>query len=463
MIFTELTKEFLTALRPYYARCAYRLCEYSVGVKFMWRDYLHPAWAETAGCLVVKNTIQGTVQFDYPIAGEEGDEEAALREIESWCADHGVRPVISVVPREKASEMLLRYPRLELINQRPWQDYLYRAKNLAEFAGRKYSGQRNHIRKFFEAFPNAEFTELKPGDERLLRFWKEYEAEFQKDSAMARMELAQAETMFSMLDTGFFRAGALADGDRLLAVSLAEKCGETLVIHIEKALYSCPGAYPTMVQAFAQHFGGDCRLINREDDARDKGLRTSKLQYGPADMGEKFHFSVGTELDGLDQIPIIETPRLTLTALMEADKGTYNALCLDDERNRWWGYDYRDDLMGELTEDYFLDVTRHDFGIRQAVNWAVRLNDECIGEVVLYHPDFRGGFELGCRIMPKYDGHGYGTEAFAAAADWALYSLGLHKVIAKCFKENKASYKMLSSCMRPNGEDDKFYYFVKTV
>ena len=463
MIFTELTKEFLTALRPYYARCAYRLCEYSVGVKFMWRDYLHPAWAETAGCLVVKNTIQGTVQFDYPIAGEEGDEEAALREIESWCADHGARPVISVVPREKASEMLLRYPRLELINQRPWQDYLYRAKDLAEFAGRKYSGQRNHIRKFFEAFPNTEFTELKPGDERLLRFWKEYEAEFQKDSAMARMELAQAETMFSMLDTGFFRAGALADGDRLLAVSLAEKCGETLVIHIEKALYSCPGAYPTMVQAFAQHFGGDCRLINREDDARDKGLRTSKLQYGPADMGEKFHFSVGTELDGLDQIPIIETSRLTLTALMEADKGTYNALCLDDERNRWWGYDYRDDLVGELTEDYFLDVTRHDFGIRQAANWAVRLNDECIGEVVLYHPDFRGGFELGCRIMPKYDGHGYGTEAFAAAADWALYSLGLHKVYAKCFKENKASYKMLSSCMRPNGEDDTFYYFVKTV
>lgn len=463
MEFHPVTAKELPLMRKYYAPCDHRLCEYSAGAKFMWRDYLHPAWSEAAGCLIIQNTVEGVTQFDYPVPGENGDVEAALTEIESWCADHGVQPVISVVPREKAPGLLLRYPRFQVVNQRPWQDYLYHSEDLAAFAGRRYSGQRNHIRQFSQAYPNAVFTELKAGDERLSRFWAAYEAEFQKDNTLARAELRKAEEIFALLDTGAFLAGGLSDGDRLLAISLAEKCGETLIIHVEKALYSCPGAYPAMVQAFARHFGGDCQWLNREDDARDKGLRTSKLQYGPAELGEKLHFAVGTELDSLDQIPIIETPRLTLTALMEADKGTYNALCLDDERNRWWGYDYRDDLAGELTEDYFLDVTRHDFGIRQAANWAVRLNDECIGEVVLYHPDFRGGFELGCRIMPRYDGHGYGTEAFAAAADWALYKLGLHKVKAKCFKENKASYKMLSSCMRPDGEDDEFYYFIKTV
>ena len=54
-------------------------------------------------------------------------------------------------------------------------------------------------------------------------------------------------------------------------------------------------------------------------------------------------------------------------------------------------------------------------------------------------------------------------EAFAAAADWALYHLGLQRVVAKCFKENEASRRMLSSCMRPNGEDDTYYYFEKLV
>ena len=55
------------------------------------------------------------------------------------------------------------------------------------------------------------------------------------------------------------------------------------------------------------------------------------------------------------------------------------------------------------------------------------------------------------------------VEAFAAAADWSLYSLGLYVLRAKCFKENQASYKMLSAHMRPNGEDDTYFYFERKV
>ena len=52
---------------------------------------------------------------------------------------------------------------------------------------------------------------------------------------------------------------------------------------------------------------------------------------------------------------------------------------------------------------------------------------------------------------------------FAAAADWALYQLGLARVVAKCFKENAASHRMLASCMRPGGEDETYFYFEKVV
>ena len=116
-----------------------------------------------------------------------------------------------------------------------------------------------------------------------------------------------------------------------------------------------------------------------------------------------------------------------------------------------------------LTDDYFLSVAKADFAARRAVNFAVRLKGKLIGEVVLYNPDFRGGFEQGCRIAPAYAGHGYGTEAFAAAAEWALYHLGLTRVVAKCFKENEASHRMLSASMRPSGEDETYFYFEKTV
>ncbi len=463
--FQELTVKEGARLRPYYETCDYRLCEYSLGVKLMWRDYLHPWVTEAAGCLIIRNCIEGQYGFDYPSLGPEGDAGAALAAIEQYCGDKELPLVLSVVPEDKASQLVLRYPRVTVISERPWKDYLYHTEDLAQFAGRRYSGQRNHINKFRRDYPDAAFVALTdPNDPRLTALWADYEAEFHKTGPLAKQELALAQEMFSLLDTGWFCAGGMLAEGRLVAVSLAEKCGGTLVNHIEKALYSHAGAYPAIVQAFAACYGDGCDWINREDDARDKGRRTSKPQYLPAALGGKVRLQVGTELDILKRVPSLKTERLTLTALRPSDREAYNALCLDDDRNRWWGYDYRTGLGDKpLTEDYFLDAAKADFAARRAVNFAVRLKGRLIGEVVLYRPDFRGGFEQGCRIAPEYAGHGYGTEAFAAAADWALYHLGLQRVVAKCFKENEASRRMLSSCMRPNGEDDTYYYFEKLV
>lgn len=464
LIFKPVEKADLEKLRKYYVNCDYTLCEYSAGTKLMWRHYLHPFWTEVSGCLVVCNTVHGATQFDYPVPGPEGNVDEALLAIEKYCTEKGIRLILSVVPEEQASELLLRYPHVKVINDRAWKDYVYLTQDLAQFAGRRYSGQRNHINKFRKEHPDAEFIPLTEHDTALLeQFWYDYTEEFHKDSEMSRRELQMSMEMFSLLGSGAFVAGGLLHEGRLVAVSLAEKCGHTLVNHIEKALYSHPGAYPAIVQAFAGYYGEGFTYLNREDDARDKGLRTSKLQYLPHRLAGKLYFSVGTDLDGLEEIPVLETGRLTLSAFTDDDQDAYNALCLDDERNRWWGYDYRSDLRGELTEDYFLHVAREDFAARRAVNFAVRLDGRCIGEAVLYNGDWRGTMELGCRIAPAFASHGYGTEAFAAVADWALYRLGLAKVVAKCYHENIASYRMLSSCMRRSGEDKTFVYFEKIV
>ena len=464
MNFEPVTPQNAEKLRPYYINCDYRLCEYSVGVKLMWGSVLRPAFCEAAGCLIVRNEIDGRWQFDFPVAGPEGDVEAALTLIERYCTEQGVRPVISVVPEQEASRLFLRYPVVRLINERPWKDYIYRRMDLAEFAGRHYSGQRNHINKFRKLFPDAEYVTLSAADEPLLeRFWQEYGTEFTKESAIAKNELRLAKEMLRHLSGDWFMAGGLLHEGRLVAISMGEKCGRTMQVHIEKALYSCPGAYPTMVQAFAQHCGEDVEYMNREDDARDKGLRTSKTQYLPVMLAGKPCFEVGSELDRLREIPALHTERLTLDALQEKDRAAYNALCLDEERNRLWGYDWRKDYDGRPVEEYFLAVAQEDFRLRRCVNFAVRLGEKCIGEAVLYNLDWRGGAELGCRIAPEYAGCGYGTEAFAAAADWALYGLGLARVVAKCFKENEASYKMLSFSMKRTGEDEQYFYFEKTL
>jgi len=464
--FKTVTKQDASKLRKYYQSCNYGLCEYSVGTKLMWRKTLHPAWTEAEGCLVVRNEIDGQVVFDYPVPGPEGDEDAALTAIEGYCLEQGIPPVISVVPECKAPRLLSRYPYMRVSDVRTWRDYVYYREDLTLFAGRRYSGQRNHINKFRSKWPDAYFRPLTAADTALIdQFWRDYEAEFPKgDNAKAMDELKLAQGMLKLVGKPCFLAGGMFDGEKLIALSLAEKCGETLIIHIEKALYSYTGGYPTLVQAFAGEFGDGCQWINREDDAADRGLRTSKLQYGPAKLAPKYRFEPQNELlRHVSSIPELKTERLTLSALRQEDIPAYNALVLDGERNRWWGYDDVGGLGGPVEERSFFDVANRDFENRLAVNFAVRLDGTLIGEAVLYRFDYRGGAELGCRIDTAHAGHGYGTEAFAAVADWALYKVHLTRVVAKCYKENQASYKMLSSCMRRSGEDGTFYYFEKLV
>lgn len=464
--FKPVTKQDGAKLRKYYQNCQYGLCEYSVGTKLMWRTIWKYAWAEIAGCLVVRCEDGDRWIFDYPVPGPEGDEDAALDAIEAYCLENGAVPVISVVPECKAARLLARYPYVRVSDIRTWRDYVYYREDLQLFAGRRYSGQRNHIKKFRSQWPDAEFRRLTAADaEAIEQFWQGYAAEFPKgNNAKARDELELSKKMLRMVNKPWFLAGGMFDGDKLVALSLAEKCGDTLIIHIEKALYSYTGVYPTLVQAFAAAFGDGCQWINREDDAADRGLRTSKLQYGPARLAPKYCFEPQNELlRHVSAIPELKTERLTLSALTEADIPAYNALVLDGERNRWWGYDDVGGLGGPVEERSFFDVAQRDFESRQAVNFAVRLDGKLIGEAVLYRFDCRGSAELGCRIDSAYAGNGYGTEAFAAAADWALYKVHLTRVVAKCFKENQASYRMLSSCMRRSGEDETFFHFEKLV
>ena len=160
----------------------------------------------------------------------------------------------------------------------------------------------------------------------------------------------------------------------------------------------------------------------------------------------------------LEKHPVVRTSRLVLDGLRAEDKPAYNRLCLDGGWNRWWGYDYREDLGDNPGEDSFLDSVRADFQSRTEASFAIRLEGRFIGELVLHHFDGRGGVELGCRVLPEYAGQGYGTEAFCHMADWCLHTLGMDRVAGKCHRENLASQRMLS----PAGEDGDFLYFIKS-
>lgn len=190
----------------------------------------------------------------------------------------------------------------------------------------------------------------------------------------------------------------------------------------------------------------------------------------------------------IDKIPCITTKRLILNEIETEDIPNYNAIVLDRERNEFWGYDDIAGVEGEITENSFFNIVREDFKNRDCLNFAIRLKpkenlstsnkqpikceDDCllikgeanrlemIGEAVLY--DFKDNQgELGLRISSDYAGFGLGVEGFYGVLKWALETDFLDKVVAKCFKGNKPSFKMLSCGMDFVGRDDTFYFFKK--
>lgn len=454
-------------LAAYYKNCTLDICEYSLGIKLMWETTYHYAFAEVANCLICRDEYDGITYFDYPIVGTGGDTEKALCAIETYCLEMDIPLRFTTLPASVLCGLTARYDGVRIHNTYYCGDYFYRAEDVMAFVGKKYAGQRNHIRRFYREHPNAVFRTLSFSDLPALgRFVERFDRAFQKKDGEA---LAEREAAFDILYhrmNSLFRIGCMEVDGEIVGVALGEKCGNTLVEHIEKALAAdYEGIYPALFQAFVRAFGSDCEFVNREDDAADRGLRTSKMQYQPSHISQKFDVEVKSILDTVREIPCLKTERLTLDAITDADTVSYGRLCLDDAHNRYWGYDYRIDVKDGTVADgsYFCRMAREDFSNGRAINFAVRLRGELIGEVILYRFDCRGGAEIGVRILSEYTGKGYAKEAFAAITDWALYSLGLPRLYAKCFRANTASEKLLSAQMRKTGEDETMLYFEKRI
>ena len=78
-------------------------------------------------------------------------------------------------------------------------------------------------------------------------------------------------------------SAVLTVGGKIAAISIGEVIGDTLIIHIEKALKKYDGIYPAMYQGFVKLISSkvskNLEYVNREDDSGDEGLRISKMQY----------------------------------------------------------------------------------------------------------------------------------------------------------------------------------------
>ena len=83
--------------------------------------------------------------------------------------------------------------------------------------------------------------------------------------------------------------GVIMVEEIIVAYTIAEPLDEeTVVIHFEKGCPAHKGIYQAINQMFLESLEGRFRLVNREQDLGDEGLRKAKLSYNPVAYNKKF-------------------------------------------------------------------------------------------------------------------------------------------------------------------------------
>lgn len=278
------------AAAPYFNVRADRFCDRTVGVNYMWRAPFEGAYAITDGCLILRVNygVKG-VHFTYPTGK---DPASALTALERHCREHALPLQFAAVSDEEIAALKSRYPSVTVSANRDFFDYLYHYDDLATFAGRRYSAQRNHINRFTKQWPDWAYRPLAredvPAAQAFLLEWIERK---KVNGPLSRSEEIEARGCADLLEVmhDFGMSGGILTVDgNIVAFSIGEALGDTLYVHCEKGDVRFPGVYQLMVREFAAHNASPAlRYINREDDSGDAGLRQSKLAYRPCAILEK--------------------------------------------------------------------------------------------------------------------------------------------------------------------------------
>ena len=176
--------------------------------------------------------------------------------------------------------------------------------------------------------------------------------------------------------------------------------------------------------------------------------------------GESFRVAVKTECALCDQIPEVSVGRVTLTPIFEADIADFARLCRDEEVNKFWGYDYREDISAPADE-YFYENASLEFKRGLSISSAIRVDGVFAGEATLYAFDGKGGAEFATRLLPEFWGRGLGTESTRAAMEMAR-RIGLITLTSRILEANEASISMLSKITNDSRDDgDAILFIVK--
>lgn len=289
--FKPLELSDIERLRPWFKEAPHRMCDFTIGGTWMWRDLFNYSFAIHKDCLFFKMKIFDRHDaYSIPLGPCRKSGVDLLVEHSEMT---GEPLVFSIVGKDDLPFISSHFADARVRAERDFFDYLYEAQDLIDLVGRPHKSTRNHISKFnrmyseysFEKIEEANLPEAKAFIENYLK-----NVVLEKDYPSLLEERVKVLEVLDNLELYGMFGGVLTVSGEIVGLSLGEISGDTLFVHTEKALTDIAGSYQMLMHEFVKTFATDPNVVyvNREDDSGDEGLRRSKMSYNPIQLIEKY-------------------------------------------------------------------------------------------------------------------------------------------------------------------------------
>ena len=266
--------------------CPSKFCDFTPFVILMWQEMYQTEYILTDSELFLRLTLDEKIH--YAISSDNIE-----KSLDKLFKITGLNSLSLSLIKEEDIDLIKKHFSLnDLYTNEAWWDYIYKGEDLSTFSGKRFSGQRNHINKFKESYPDWSYEEIDINNLTEVRdFYDEItkDVEGLSDSALFEMNMVK-----SYLREGYrcfpTKGGLVRAGGKIVSFAFGEIIGDVLCVHIEKARRDVQGAYQMIVKEFASH--NPSLYINREEDMGIEGLKRSKESYHPIEKIKKYTGSV---------------------------------------------------------------------------------------------------------------------------------------------------------------------------
>jgi ribosomal protein S18 acetylase RimI-like enzyme len=257
--------------------------DYSFYSFMCWFEELE--YAQTDDALYLRTYFNGALRYWTPLLkkGSKLTIKQAVEALPPGCS-------FAFATENFKNEMSEEYV---FCTNRSWSEYVYGAANFIALAGKRYSGKRNHIKRFLSKY-TPEMSPYKAEDatelEAFERAWRTaHDFEQQDLNESAEKEFKLSKSAFEASLSGKTVCDVLRIDGKIAGVAVAEfiASGNAVVLH-EKADISYEGIYSYLANEFAKRHLSGCRYINRQEDMGLEGLRKSKMSYNPEFLLDKY-------------------------------------------------------------------------------------------------------------------------------------------------------------------------------